>query len=753
MPELTEAGIDILDSSAQRVGSVTIRLLPGVDQQSKPPALVAERNAGLSSAPEVELVEGTEYLFEFDLPEASQNVTTDHTEMFFPDAVGGMRGRLRTGLYTGTVHVILSVGNSVVGSFSFEVRSRKLDYASQYSWMLRDLADSFSEILMQQFAPAERRFRVDDGANAATLYERFAFLQQLITGSRFQAAIGQVLTNPHRIWILEEERRPPGLSIRASSGLSRQLSAPGPKVAWSGRQGHLPAAIVTQRAEETTDTLENRFVKFALVQWQAAVNELRQVLLGKAHGATRIRASRETGSVLDYLDELLNADLFRQIGDLDYLPGASQVLHRREGYREILQAYVQFEAAAQLAWQGGEDVYGAGQRDVAALYEYWVYLQLAQIISGLCAQALDLRTLFEVSRDGVSVGLKRGRGRLLTGALERFGRRINVEFWYNRTFRSVGPGAPSWTRPMRPDCSLCIRPEHAADEVWVHFDAKYRIETVQEAFGATGTLDDESPATVIAADARRDDLLKMHAYRDAIRRSAGAYVVYPGQANESHLLYHEILPGLGAFALRPSESGDAWGASSIARFIGRVVDHVALQTTQHERSRYWSSAIFRDVHYPVVAPMAPFLTKPPADTLVLLGYVRSSAQWDWIHSTKLYNLRADDRSGRVGVGSRELASEIVVLYGPARVMAEVWLVDGNPEVMTGEQLVLSGYPDPGGRAYFCLPIKHLPEEQSLCIGYEAAAELWARNAPAGMPAGAPIAVTWLDVAGVQSCGT
>lgn len=55
----------------------------------------------------------------------------------------------------------------------------------------------------------------------------------------------------------------------------------------------------------------------------------------------------------------------------------------------------------------------------------------------------------------------------------------------------------------------------------------------------------------------------MHAYRDAFRRSADA------------------------FPLVPTEIGEAEGTDALLTFIIDVLDHVASQVTQHERSRHW----------------------------------------------------------------------------------------------------------------------------------------------------------------------
>src|SRR5690606_39705773 len=111
--------------------------------------------------------------------------------------------------------------------------------------------------------------------------------------------------------------------------------------------------------------------------------------------------------------------LFRS--PLTQSPADNQVLQKRAGYRDVYNLYIQSELAAMLTWSGGEDVYRAGQKDVAVLYEYWVFVQLAHVVSDMCQQPLQLEQLLEDGRDGVDQGLERGTHRALRGAGRRRG--------------------------------------------------------------------------------------------------------------------------------------------------------------------------------------------------------------------------------------------------------------------------------------------------------------------------------------------
>ena len=263
---------------------------------------------------------------------------------------------------------------------------------------------------------------------------------------------------------------------------------------------------------------------------------------------------------------------------------------------------------------------------------------------------------------------------------------------------------------MRPDYSLKISPSKDEDasfeSVYVHFDAKYRINQIEDVFKLDGDSSgsEESSGASATATAKRDDLLKMHAYRDAIRRSAGAYVLYPGTEEKVYREYHELLPGLGAFALRPTESGEAEGKLPLERFIEDVLEHVASQITQHERGRYWVKEVYSgEEYFSSNLPAAPFLNAPPADTLVLLGYVKNNEHWEWIENNQLYNLRGDNRRGAIGLGSKELACDLILLSCPDEDKIALVRVAGAPELHNKENMQEMDYPNPRG-LYYCFNI-------------------------------------------------
>jgi hypothetical protein len=252
---------------------------------------------------------------------------------------------------------------------------------------------------------------------------------------------------------------------------------------------------------------------------------------------------------------------------------------------------------------------------------------------------------------------------------------------------------------MRPDISLRIALENGlsgVEDLWVHFDAKYRVEKLSEVFVDEG---DDSSDTFL-----REDILKMHAYKDSIRSSGGAFVVFPGsgEVGDGDLRPErdELLPGVGAFRLVPAEGGPPLGWEAIRAHLNNVLEHYASTATKDRRTRYWTDQAYQG-ELPAQTGRGSTFSRPPADVQVLLGYVQQK-QAPWIQRTSYYNLRAGTRKGSVSVDGPELSCELVVLWGGG-LGVQVRRVIGGPEVWNRARMQDTGYPDPQ-EAYFGIPL-------------------------------------------------
>lgn len=649
----------------------------------------------------VRLLEDSEYVYEVVGFRNTDSIQLEPAELFFPDPDQSARGRLRTGSYVGVLPIEVATkgghGTSVV-----EVQSRKLDYFEEYRWMVRDLTDEVTSLVLERFAPTRQRLVDDWAREPKTAYERFIHLQSLFADSSFERAVQYVTNQPYVEWVEETALRLPHQPIHGGSRLARAISRPGPRIEWPGGTTRtLPARIAVEVTVSLVDNAPNRFVKHVLDHFLRLANRIRDSLTTQPDSASALRGLREIDEVVRRLEILRSAPIFRDVGDMVILPVDNQVILKRAGYREVLGAYLRVETGTNVAWED-ESLNGA-QRKASTLYEYWAFLQLLRVVKTITPD-LDVTQLFKETKDGLTLSLKQGQERRFRGTTARLGRAIDLDFYYNRNF---GPTTTeveggTWSVRMRPDCSLRLQARSDGSgipPVWLHFDAKYKLSDYGLFKDVAG---DGEP---LINQPVRDDLLKMHVYLGAIRRSVGSYVLFPGeiQANAPFRAYAELLPGLGAFSLRPV----AGGADTLAlkTFLDDVLMHVASVATQERRHRYWERQIFpSEASTPERVGREPIEGLPPADTSVLLGFVRSDQQLKWILQSGLYNMRADpERNGSVSVDGQHAAAQVIVLYNSNSILG-AWQLSGIASVLTGPQLLALGYPSPRGNTYVCVQL-------------------------------------------------
>ena len=703
-----------------------------------------------SDAEPLQLLENCEYIYTLDGPShITGALTLEPSELFSPDDSGMRRGRLRPREQVGRVEVEVHVDSERVGGCALEVRSRKLDYQNHYRWMMRDIASYASEALMSQFAASSQRFVVDASRSAEARYQRLEFLRALLEDEAFVESLEQILQRPHITWRtrtrLEDVRH--HADPRA---LSRAIAKPGPKHRAPSHfpVSHIPAMLTREVSLETVDNAPNRFVKFALESWLMLVLDAERELGERArrHITNPIRRGlRLTGHLARKLDDWLRRPLFQKISPMAEFPVANQVLHKHQAYRKIWQTFLQTELASKLAWDEEHDRV-VGVRDVATLYEYWVFLCLLQICERICTKTRQPADLFRLKASGMHLSLQAGQQARYIGEYRAQNQRsVSVRLYYNRTFNNQTVGG-SWTYHYKPDVSLELILEGAeeAASVFVHFDSKYKIDGRRRR--------GRGPENQ-GVEPKQDDLNKMHAYHDAIRRSAGSFVLYPGTSTDHirRLDTEELLPGIGAYPLIPSHdpSAIASGVEDLEGFIISILEHAATPTTRRDRARYWFDETYEgEPKHPSDMPWS----KPPEDAFILLGYVKSREHLAWIKRHRLYNLRADPgRAGSVGFDSNTLQADTLLLYGEGTDAPEYFRLTPNaPQVFSAQMLSQGDYPNPGGSHYFVRDLEPLDIPPLLADIAPKALRDCIEQCTDGT--GAPIAhrwSSWLDALGIS----
>lgn len=583
-----------------------------------------------------------------------------------------IEGDFRVTNYLGTAWIRLTPEGAAL---RFEVLSRKLDFEDEYRWMVQALADECQQLLLEWNSPTAFSIRADADHDRRLLLEQFLFLRHCLLGSdKLDSFLEQIRRRPHTLLKREQMWQPSAMAY--SPAFVRDPIRFGRAWRENGEGAFLPEEVLSERKFETLDTQPNRFIKFALQQFQELCDNVRS-MLKKEQGT----AWMEAGLMQESLDAFLLDPFFDEVEPLHRIPLDNVTLQKREGYRDILFTWLMLEVAAQLDWPGRDDVYDGTNRDAATLYEYWLYFVLRkQLIekSGDHSLAMvELPSKRETDSDilpficqsaagNLEINLREGRA-----SLSRFlwtaddGRTLCVHLFFNRTFASQRDPKKhgSYSHSFRPDYTLVILPGEYADVGWavaehkaeqdgriayLHFDAKYRIEKLDDLFGLDSPefLRDENVEVKTRQTYKRGDLYKMHTYNDAIRRTAGAYVFYPGNAQDSDEAakrfgrFEELVPGVGAFAVRPGKTGPT-GVVAVRSFIKDVLKHHLNSFTRDYRIRYWT--------HRTICETPPMQTDndhgehrqvPAGDIAVVVAWARSEAVAELWREKKFFYVHA-----------------------------------------------------------------------------------------------------------------
>jgi predicted component of viral defense system (DUF524 family) len=264
-----------------------------------------------------------------------------------------------------------------------EVRSNKFQSLDEqhefYQALLDDLWERNSRLPFSFAAPTVHA--VDEAPQPPSALFIYHFLRT--HGAELSAALETVLRAPHRV-LSEEEALVALPQVNAvdadviqwiATHPEHWVRAPHLAVARSLGGEYAPARVWQRLAEETFDTPPNRFVRHFVRQLQGWFAH--RDLASRAEHLATAREAVETAQ---------HDPLFDEVGEMRRFPAESQVLLKRDGYRELLELWRIFHLARRPFF--GPLQAAIDSRDVAALYEFWCFFRVVDELQQLWGRAI-----------------------------------------------------------------------------------------------------------------------------------------------------------------------------------------------------------------------------------------------------------------------------------------------------------------------------------------------------------------------------
>ena len=446
------------------------------------------------------------------------------------------------------------VGRTEFAGATIEVVSSKIG-SDGVSRVLEEISDLASSLIYGWRSPTSFDSTSTLASRSPVPYHQLQFLRRCMlrarTGERLQDWLAAIDRNPIRqfeperpVVSPERVRRLDHRSMRSIFARIDRLAPVPAEGALFGNQlaqaltfgdppqPHFPTGVAAPRSRLSFDTPENRFIKHVIGECLAVV--YRFVEHPQLHASFR----EDCRQMLSLLEHAGAAPYLAQAARLVGFHSPSQALAKADGYREVFRFWNDLNHHVSLPRSAGETIRLLEGRNIATLYEYWVFLKVLEaVVQTIGVQPLSPPT---IQRDELGESLAVGLSSRLQG---------NVLVRFNPTFmRSTGS---AYSTPLRPDVIVEIDGHRHA------FDAKYRLDR----FETSEDNSDDGMATY-----KRADLYKMHTYRDAIARLQTAFVVYPGSefvffdrsgAKCATPMELERPDGVGAIPLRPIDVNPA----------------------------------------------------------------------------------------------------------------------------------------------------------------------------------------------------
>lgn len=493
----------------------------------------------------------TGYIIVFDDTEKARKAREQHPSLF----------TCRDGEWIGIFNAGNSVGTVVFMGKQLTVRCKSKLTESEFDCMVTDIVEKMALLPFDFNTNSVVTVESTDIQSSEILYHAFLVVRYWLKQPelRLMGAIEAIKRDPLRkeslavrtqdVWQLSKVSTTILTSLITNIGTAVRLPEYH-KLQQTGLGRHLldakndmmfPVKVQDTVILRTLDTTENRFVRYVLEMCQEVLYRFIKALNSKGNVLNKQQLIGEANEMIQQLEQQLHSEFIQEIGVMSALPFQSIALQRRSGYKEVLDLYRALIGAFYQPLDNRSLHQAIEQKDIAKLYEVWTYFKTLQAIED--EFALKPKQAWVTQTDPFRHTLGNG----ISTVYELDGKPLIVA--YNRSF-SGNKQIQSYSLPYRPDIVI----EFCGD-LYV-FDAKFKLRFLSSVMEDAEQYEIEDLGVKDAFTFKKEDIHKMHAYKDGIQSVRLACILYPG-TNSDELCFYEqgdARTGVGAIPLRPNSS-------------------------------------------------------------------------------------------------------------------------------------------------------------------------------------------------------
>lgn len=456
---------------------------------------------------ELQLIDNTEYWFTYS---STSDLIVQDLLIAILEKVADNKGILNSKNYVGN----LELG---IGIFDIVVKSKKVNYDRDFKFLRSNISEFCSDLLSRSHSYYSEYFsKSENYAGDRINYSEVAYLKEMLLPEKLPSWIDYIVYHPEHRFEKKVELRnctevdEVDVEYYLKGLVAGNIQKSSRLAGVAGRIGLAPIEVLTNISYITYDTVENRFVKFFI----RYLKEFIEQVIEKTD-VNNFKLYYELNKMHAIIEERVDYPFWKNVSRMESIPFNSQILQKKFPYNLIFQVYTEFEMKSQINLGDVDKQYAVGQKDAPMLYQYWVFIMIFKHLAKKYKNKYI--TSDWLSYDGKNLNFTLCEGRK-SHAKFSIDCETEVHLFYNKTYGSkhVICTGRSYSHDMKPDISIELFKNNELISI-IHFDAKYR-------------------APINGSDVP-DDINKMHAYKDGILGTVGAYAVCLA---EDKVIYKEI---------------------------------------------------------------------------------------------------------------------------------------------------------------------------------------------------------------------